>query len=145
MRAEDTDWYFKPEVVERLVEFTKYLMKKYNVPADRVIRHYDVTHKICPNPYVVNAAAQAAWVGFKKRLVDTPAPVAPPTPAPAVTAYKVRVTASALNIRKGPGTQHAVTGVITDKGVYTIVDTQNGWGKLKSGAGWISLNYTTRV
>ena len=60
------------------------------------------------------------------------------------------VTDSALNIRKGAGTNYAVSGVIRDKGVYTIVDEANGtgatkWGKLKSGAGWISLDYTKRL
>lgn len=70
MSASDTDWYFHEATVDRLVEFTKYLMKKYNVPVDRVVRHYDVTHKICPNPYCVNAAANAAWANFKARLVE---------------------------------------------------------------------------
>lgn len=60
------------------------------------------------------------------------------------TSYKVKVTASALNIRSGPGTNHKVTGVIRDKGVYTIVDEEGTWGKLKSGEGWISLKYTTK-
>ena len=35
--------------------------------------------------------------------------------------------------------------IFTDKGVYTIVQTSGNWGKLKSGAGWICLDYTTRV
>lgn len=66
------------------------------------------------------------------------------------TSYTVKVTANALNIRKGPGTNYAVTGVITNKGVYTIVDeatgkgSTKGWGKLKSGAGWISLDFVTK-
>ena len=59
--------------------------------------------------------------------------------------YIVRVTADALNIRKGPGTNYDVAGCIRDKGSYTIVDEQDGWGRLKSGAGWISLAYTTKV
>lgn len=57
------------------------------------------------------------------------------------TAYKVKVTTSALNIRSGAGTNNKVVGVIRDRGVYTIVDEKSGWGKLKSGAGWISLKY----
>ena len=60
---------------------------------------------------------------------------------PSFTAYKVKVTTSALNIRSGPGTNNKVVGVIRDRGVYTIVDEKSGWGKLKSGAGWISLKY----
>lgn len=59
--------------------------------------------------------------------------------------YQVKVTASALNYRKGPGTNYGVNGTITDKGIYTIVEESNGWGKLKSGAGWISLKYTKKL
>ena len=74
------------------------------------------------------------------------------TPAPATgntSGYKVKVTANGLNIRKDAGVAHTVTGVIRDKGVYTIVaeKTVSGqkWGKLKSGAGWICLAYTKKV
>lgn len=59
--------------------------------------------------------------------------------------YKVQVTADALNIRAGAGTNYKIKGTITDKGVYTIVAEENGFGKLKSGAGWISLKYTKKV
>ncbi|MBE5932656.1 MAG: N-acetylmuramoyl-L-alanine amidase [Lachnospiraceae bacterium] len=63
--------------------------------------------------------------------------------------YLVKVTTDGLNIRSGPGTSYPVVGLITDRGVYTIVDfkTVSGiiWGKLKSGAGWIALSYTTTI
>lgn len=59
--------------------------------------------------------------------------------------YLVRVTADALNIRNGPGTNYKINGVIRDKGVYTIVETKGDWGRLKSGAGWISLKYTKKL
>ena len=58
--------------------------------------------------------------------------------------YVVRVTADVLNIRKGPGVEHAVAGQIKDKGSFTIVEEKDGWGRLKSGAGWISLKYTEK-
>ena len=54
----------------------------------------------------------------------------------------MRVTATALNYRSGPGTNYKVLGTIRDFGVYTIAERKNGWGKLKSGAGWIHLGYT---
>lgn len=60
--------------------------------------------------------------------------------------FKVRVSIPNLNIRTGPGTNYATNGVIKP-GVYTITETKSGrgsskgWGKLKSGAGWISLDY----
>lgn len=62
--------------------------------------------------------------------------------------YVVRIDATDLNIRKGPGTNYGTNGQ-TGRGSFTIVDEANGpgaskWGKLKSGAGWISLDYTRR-
>ena len=64
---------------------------------------------------------------------------------------KVKVDIAYLNIRKGPGTNHAKTGKYTGVGTFTIIEkksgtgSKKGWGKLKSGAGWISLDYTTEV
>lgn len=65
--------------------------------------------------------------------------------------YIVKVTTDMLRIRKGPGTNTAQVGAIRNRGVYTIVceskgqGSTKGWGKLKSGAGWISLDYTKKV
>ena len=60
--------------------------------------------------------------------------------------YIVRITAqSGLNVRTGPGTNYGVVMTLAYGGGYTIVEEQNGWGKLKSGAGWICLKYTERV
>lgn len=86
-------------------------------------------------PYI--APSQAATA---PKPAPTPIPVQTPT-----NEFKVRVTTAALNIRKGPGTSYAVVGGITNKGVYTIIEENLGWGKLKSGAGWISLKYTEKL
>lgn len=51
--------------VERTVELVRFLMAKYNVPIFRVCRHYDVTHKQCPAPWVRESAL---WENFKERL-----------------------------------------------------------------------------
>ena len=59
--------------------------------------------------------------------------------------YVVRLTAIALNVRTGPGTQYPVAMVIRGGGAFTIVTEENGFGKLKSGAGWIMLQHTERV
>ena len=69
---------------------------------------------------------------------------------PSFSSYKVRVTTDELNIRKGAGTNYGTNGAIKDRGVYTIVAESvgkgaNKWGKLKSGTGWISLDYTKKV
>ena len=61
------------------------------------------------------------------------------------SSYVVQITASALNYRQGPGINYKINGTITDRGRYTIVEEKAGWGRLKSGVGWISLAYTKRV
>lgn len=63
----------------------------------------------------------------------------------AAAGYLVKVTADALNVREGPGTSYRKTGRITDHGTYTIVEEKDGWGRLKSGLGWISLAYTSKA
>lgn len=75
--ASDTDWYFEPKVVDNLVWLTKKLMAQYNIPADHVIRHYDVTGKLCPRPWCCadmnvyyRTSGDAQWEEFKKRISD---------------------------------------------------------------------------
>lgn len=81
-------------------------------------------------------------------VADTTEP-APDTPTDVTFPYLVKVSIPNLNIRKGPGTNYSRTGYFTGVGVFTIVEESNGegatrWGKLKSGMGWISLDYAKR-
>lgn len=147
--ANDSNWYFTDAALNNAVTLAKYLMKLYGIPLDRVIRHYDVNGKPCPGVPGWNADSgdESAWNAFKARLggkAETPAtPAKPATPsAPAsgtAVNYQYRVKVTDLNIRKGPGMNYAVVGQCGN-GVFTIVAENNGWGKLKSGAGWISLD-----
>ena len=63
------------------------------------------------------------------------------------TSYVVRVITDTLNIREGVGTSYKVVGTLKKGDAYTIVEEKDGWGKLKSGQGWISLNskYVNRI
>lgn len=67
------------------------------------------------------------------------------TVAVANASYIVKITAGSLNVRSGPGTNYSITSVVKKNEKYTIVEEKNGWGKLKSGVGWISLAYTQKV
>lgn len=63
--------------------------------------------------------------------------------------YKVKVEIKNLNIRSGPSINASRKGFIAP-GIYTIVDESNGagakkWGKLKSGDGWIALDYCKKI
>ena len=203
----DSDkWYFTTETQESLVWLVSRLMDEYGIGVDHVIRHYDVTGKICPNPYVKNNRLKTSWTWdeFKARLVEyrkTGGTSGASEPekwyrvrkswsdaSSQIGAYKVLANAKAaadehpgytvfdwngkavyapaaksdvpflvrvdiddLNIRTGPGTDHKKTGKYTGKGVFTIMEVKtgqgsdSGWGRLKSGAGWISLDYTARI
>lgn len=92
------------------------------------------------NLYDAEKMATAIVKGITGEVVKTTAKEVKPTSAK--VNKRVRITASALNVRKGAGTTFPVVTVVHKNEVYTIVEESNGWGKLKSGAGYISLNYT---
>ena len=102
--------------------------------------------------YTMNGFRAAVKAAMGAGGVTTPGTPAKPTTPPEtgkLTPYKVRITATDLNIRAGAGTNHPSKGYIKP-GVYTIVEEATGkgatkWGKLKSGAGWISLDYAKRL
>lgn len=94
---------------------------------------------------IANAKGILKYLGiaYKETAQTSTAPVQPSTPSG--LPYQIVITCDALNVRGGPGTHYPRNTVIKDKKKYTIVEEQKGWGKLKSGAGWISLNYTKKV
>lgn len=59
------NYYFTEATVNNAVLITKALMARYNIPLSNVIRHYDVTHKLCPAPFVNNTKL---WQNFKEKL-----------------------------------------------------------------------------
>ena len=119
--------YYSGINIPNWVKAKKWVVKEVN--GDRVVidKSEDGKNSIC-SP--VNAKYLTVIEGFKP--------------------YTVKVTASALNIRSGAGIINKKVGMITDKGVYTIVEEKKvlgqTWGRLKSGAGWICLTgYTKKV
>lgn len=59
--------------------------------------------------------------------------------------YIVEITADVLHVRKEPTTNSSIVTKVKKPYRYTIVEEKNGWGRLKSNAGWIKLSYTKRV
>lgn len=195
------DWYFTNETINATIELTRHLMNLYGVPADHVIRHFDVNGKYCPGVVGWNSASgsESAWKDFKARITQGTATVQPETPSvmyrvrktwedtqSQVGAYtilnnakteadrtglnvydqsghcvyspsgsssndsfQVKITIKDLNIRKGPGSKSYASVGYCPVGTYTIVETKVAegytWGRLKSGVGWIALEYAQRV
>lgn len=122
--------------------------------------HRDFANKACPGEYLYSRHGEIA-AEVNRRLsggtstgggvTTTPNTEKPATGGTGATVkpYLVRVTIPDLYIRKGPGTNYGKNGFIKP-GIYTIVAESTGkgaakWGKLKSGAGWISLDYATKT
>lgn len=66
-RKRGEKYYFAPETVKNAQQFVRSLMKRYGIPMENVVRHYDVTHKNCPAPFVEDAGA---WQKFKAGLME---------------------------------------------------------------------------
>ena len=60
-------FYIKEKTIANAIELTKFLMEKYDIPVENVIRHYDVTGKMCPKPFVED---EKLWLDFKERLEE---------------------------------------------------------------------------
>lgn len=110
--------------------------------------HRWFANKACPGDYIYQRLGDiAAKVNAKLGASGTsPVPDAPVSKVP----YKVRITATDLRIRQGPNTDATVVQKAIAPGVYTIVSEATGkgatlWGKLKSGLGWVSLDYCKKI
>ena len=115
---------------ENAIELVKILMAYYNFDSSKVVRHYDYSKKSCPT-WLIQGRYGYDWQWFKKQLT------APTNKEP--DTFTVKIICDELNIRSGPGTSYKVVGTVKKNQVFTIIDVSGDWGKLKSGAGWISL------
>ena len=109
------------------------------VDKQNITVHRWFANKSCPGDYIFGQLDEiAAEVNkiLKVSVVDK-------------DSFLVEVNTPTLHIQRGPGTDHPVVGLVYKNQVYTIVETAFGkgasrWGKLKSGAGWISLDLCSR-
>nr|DAO42253.1 MAG TPA: Endolysin [Caudoviricetes sp.] len=137
----DADLFNK---AERLAaQFIAYKLKEKGWGIERVSKHQDYSGKYCPHKTL-----DLGWERFLNLIRSELGTTEPENTQPAQPSqnvgYTVKITASVLNVRDGAGTNYKINTTVKKNEVYTIVEENNGWGKLKSGAGWISLSYTTR-
>ena len=125
--------YPSDKTIQNVLDLTRSLMKKYNIPAENVIRHYDVTGKLCPAYWVNTGAWQKA---FWNHLKDNTLAEEKANTGVSVAFYKVKATNAEVY------SEPATTRI---NGVFTIIEEKNGFGKLKSGAGWIKLSEVKKV
>lgn len=148
------DWHVSDTALAKLITLCSDICKrndiaKLNYTGDKsgnLTMHKWFAATACPGPYLESkfpyiAEQVNALLGSSSDTAETPTTFQP---------YRVRVTIPNLNIRKGPGTNYGTIGHYTGKGVFTIVEEASGegaskWGRLKSNAGWISLDYAAKL
>lgn len=155
-------------VYEEAAQLSAYLCEMFNLPASKVIchsegykkgiasNHGDVMHWFPKHgksmdtfrgrvQQIMNEHKQAQQKAEEAKKEEQKKEENKTTTTTSSTSYKVKVNVDKLNYRKGPGTNYKINGTVKRGEIYTIVEEKNGWGKLKSGAGWINLSYTKKV
>ncbi len=169
----DPEWKISDEAMAALIVLCADVCKRNGIKKlyydgttkATLTRHCMFTATDCPGPYI---KAKTDYICAEvNKLINASETETPPagsagTPlgeggsqgAPANGAaqkartfrsYIVRITCKTLNIRTGPGVGYTKVGQVRRGEAFTIVGESNGWGKLKSGAGWIYLGYTEKV
>lgn len=135
------NWTVSDKVMASLIDLCVDICKRngiqrLNFTGDKtgnLTMHCYFKSTLCPGPYLKSKFPYIASEVNKRLGAEA-------TPEP----FIVQITASSLNVRRGPGTNYAVAQTVSKGQVFTIVQQQGVWGQLKSGAGWISLKYTAR-
>ena len=126
----DGKHYLSDKTRKNAIELGKQYIKKYGIKKENVIRHYDVTGKICPSYYVKD---EEAWKKFKNDLFKEDD----------FKTYHVKVTAKKLNVREEPGLKYKVVKTLKQGEEWLIRGEDNGWGRIR--IGWINLKYTKKI
>ncbi|MEG0282942.1 MAG: N-acetylmuramoyl-L-alanine amidase [Clostridia bacterium] len=130
------NWYFEQETLNNAIELVKELLSRQ--PNAILCRHYDVTRKICPQPFVKN---EEQWNDFKFRCYNQPVPpiVAQPNILMIVTpTYKI-----GCNLRSGAGTAYSKVGALAYGQNTNIYEIIGNWGRTNNG--YICLSYARDI
>ena len=141
-----------------LNKLVRALMDDFDVPASRVVRHYDASRKSCPSYYAGSSGTKLKrWKALHSKITkEQKVASSTASKTPASKSYLVKITADTLRVRKGAGKNYKQVKAnnkylyLKKDGVYTIIQTKTvdgvKWGKLKSSQPgdprWINLSYT---
>lgn len=130
--------YTLKQAAEATNQFTIYTSTSYTRSKDYLKRGDILLNSNQHTAIVLSNGSKAA--------PDVPATIQQPSIQTSSTVnYLARVTVNSLNVRSSPNSNASINGVIKNGGVYTIVQEEGGFGKLKSGAGWIDLKYVQKL
>ncbi|KEH93066.1 amidase [Clostridium botulinum C/D str. BKT12695] len=123
------------EAVRKTIELVKYLMQKYNISSNRVVRHYDASRKCCPASMSANGWAKWNW--FKSQLGKTLN-----VGVQSDSNYGT-VTATVLNVRNEPTTNSSIIGKLKNGQQVHIFKDYGDWLSIYFGehGGYVSKKY----
>lgn len=117
--------------------------KSVREASDAVLHKYERPADQSESAEKKRAVAGNSYYSIYAKTKTAPAPITPVVSNG--EPFLVKVDNQFLNIRKGPGLEYDKTGQYTGIGTFTIMEVKNGFGRLKSGQGWISMDYATRI
>ncbi len=137
--AYDSDWYFSEQTMENTAKLVRELMMRYGIPLENVVRHNDISHKVCPAPFVNDFSAWQKFLGqISQNKTDYKG------------AYPARITASSLTVYSGPGSGYHAIKKLKKNDVVTVLEERGKdiigsgrWVKIKEG--WIPYEYISRL
>ncbi|BDU91165.1 enterotoxin [Clostridium perfringens] len=135
------------KTLENGVELTKYLMNKYNIPAENVVMHRDASGKTCSRMMIEDRPS--LWPYFKERISGGDGSLEDDGLRPKMQG---KVTnASVLNVRESPSTSGRIVHKLNRNQVVGIYEELNGWYKIdyidgvKKKYGYVSKDYISII
>lgn len=110
------------QTIANTAELVQKLMRQYNISENNVIRHYDVTHKQCPAPYVT----QAKWDKLKAILIGTK----PSTNTPEKATTMIVNVKTSLNVRATYSTNAKIIGTLPPGAKVTVQKLGTKWARI---------------
>ena len=134
-------WHVSDKTIETAIKLISDICKRNGIK--KLNYTGNLKGNLCMHCWVASTACPGSYLKTKfKYIADEVNKILSGKTQP--VPFLVRVKVTDLYIRKGPGTSYENKGFIKP-GVYTIVKTEGEWGRLKSGKGWICLEYVNRV
>ncbi|MBO3314470.1 SH3 domain-containing protein [Clostridium perfringens] len=135
------------KTLENGIELTKYLMNKYNIPAENVVMHRDASGKTCSRMMIEDRPS--LWPYFKDRISGGDGSLEDDGLKPKMQG---KVTnASVLNVRESPSTSGRIVHKLNRNQVVGIYEELNGWYKIdyidgvKKKYGYVSKDYISII
>ena len=147
-------WLVSDKIIEKLIQLCVDICERNDIypctytgdSAGTLQMHRWYGYTTCPGPYLAGKFSYIANEVTRRLKAKKTGKKVDPVPKVNVTSgnlYKVNV--DALNVRAGISTDHRINTVVHKGEIYTIVELKGSWGKLKSGAGWVYMNYMTPI